>query len=253
MEQRIKIFTQIVIVFLAFVSETVYSQKSRIGNIRYQNEIWKIWTIEANAGILSFYGDLSLYDDNYFDKIEFESGPGVSLNLTKHFDRLFAISGQLLVGQLKGSNYTSSFNADLVEYNLNARINLFNLFYPRNKGKFGLTFMAGAGQFLFSSTKTSFDEGKNSITRHDARVPEFVYFIGGGGFIRTKDRFGISLDVSLRQCQNDWLDVLIKNDDFDYYTYLSLGIIYYIDNFIHKKPVKNKARIAHSNAKLKHL
>ncbi len=236
-----------------FISKVSVPQKYRYGNLRFQNEVWKIWSIGMDGGVLSFYGDLSIHDNDYIDKLKYESGPGLSVNLTKHFDRLFSLSGQLLAGKLKGSNYASSFNADLIEYNLNVRLNMYNLFYPYNKGKFGVTIMAGVGQFLYYSTKTSYNEGGNSVTSHDSRVPEFVYFIGGGGFIRPTERFGISMDMGLRQCQTDWLDVLLKNDDFDYYTYWNLGIVYYIDNFIHKKPVRNKARIAHSNAKLKHL
>lgn len=204
MKQRNKIFMLMGMVFFVFVSQQVHSQKHRLGNLRYQNETWNIWTIEANAGALSFFGDLSLYDNDLFKKIKFESGPGLSLNITKHFNRLLSTSGQLLAGHLTGSNYNSSFNADLVEYNLNLRINVFNLFYPNNKGKFGLTVFAGVGQFFFSSTKSTYDEGGNIITKHEARVPEFVYLVGGGGFLKTTDRFGISMDISLRQCQNDW-------------------------------------------------
>jgi hypothetical protein len=163
-----------------------------------------------------------------------------------------AVSGQLLAGKLNGNNYNTSFNADLIEYNLNVKLNLFNLFYPENKGKFGINAKAGVGQFLFTSTKTVYSEGGNEIFNHDARVPEFVYFIGAGGFFKTTDKFGVSLDISLRQCQNDQLDVLVKSNDFDYYTYLSFGITYYVDR-IKKGPIKNRARIAHNNFKLKHL
>jgi hypothetical protein len=251
MKQQIKILTLTAIILLVVVSCPVYSQNKMV-NLRYQNEIWKLWTIEANAGFLSFYGDLSSHDNSYLDKIKYETGPALSLNLTKHFNRLFAVSGQLLTGQLEGSNYNTSFEANLVEYNLNVRFNIFNLFYPNNNGKIGLAAQGGLGQFMFVSTQSVYHEGGSTMIKHDARVPEFVYFIGAGGFLRTTDKIGISLDFSLRQCQNDWLDVLVKNNDFDYYTYLSLGVTYYIDR-IKKGPMKNKARIAHNNFKFKHL
>jgi hypothetical protein len=253
MKQRIKIFTQIAMILLIYVSQSVYAQINRNGTLRYQDENWKLWTIEANTGILSFYGDLSSYDDNYLDKIKYERGPGLGLYLTKHFNSLLAISGQLLIGQLNGSNHNSSFTSDLFEYDLNVKINILNLFYPDNKGNFGILAEAGIGQFWFSSIKSYYAEGSNFITKHNSRVPEFIYFIGAGTFLRANSNVGISMDISLRQFQNDWLDVTVKNNDYDYYTYLSLGIVYYLDNPLQKEPIKNRARIAHNNAKLKHL
>lgn len=251
MKQRNKILKLFVVIILALVSNPVLSQ-SRVVNLRYQNEIWNLWTIEANGGLLSFYGDLSSYDSKYIEKLKYESGPALSLNITKHFNRLIGISGQLVAGKLKGSNYNTSFKANLIEYNLNLKVNLFNLFYPNNKGKFGITAQFGLGQFLFNSTKYVYTEGENEITKHDSRVPEFVYFIGAGSFFRMTDKVGISFDFTLKQCQSDWLDIQVKNNDYDYYSYIGLGLIYYIDN-IKKGPIKNKARIAHNNIRFKHL
>ena len=251
MKQTIRILTLASIIILMVFPFRTYAQQ-KTPNLRHQNELWNLWTIEANTGFLSFYGDLSSHDHSYLEKIKYESGGALSLNLSKHFNRLFSISGQILAGKLNGNNFSTSFQAKLIEYNLNVKLNIFNLFYPNNKGNFGITGQAGLGQFLFSSIKSEYNEGGPVLTKHDARVPEFVYFIGAGGFIKTTDRFGISLDFSLRQCQNDWLDVLVINNDSDYYTYLSLGLIYYMDRF-KKGPIKNKARIAHNNVKFKHL
>ena len=251
MKRGIKSSVFLTILVIQFAGLSSFSQ-NKILNLRYQNEMWKLWSLDLNAGLLSFYGDVSSHDDNYFDKLKYESGPALSLNVTKHFSRLFALSGQLLVGNLNGLNGNVSFEADLIEYNLNAKINLFNLFYPINEGKFRLTAQAGLGQFLFTSEQVIKDEGLNTSSKHEVRVPEFVYFLGVGTFFKTSDKLAISLDLSIRQCQNDRLDVLVKNNDYDYYSYLSLGIIYYLD-VMKKGPVKNKARIAHNNSRHKHL
>jgi hypothetical protein len=247
MKLTCKIFMAAAIFLMVFDSSQLFGQK-KITSLRYQNAIWQVWSIEANAGFLSSYGDLSNHDNQFIKKLKYESCPSLSLNISKHFGRLLAISGQVLTGKLKGSNSNSSFDASILEYNLNLKFNLFNLFYPGNNGKFGITTFAGAGQFLFSSTKTDYLEGEDKITHQGARVPEFVFLAGAGAFIKTTERFGISIDYSLRQCQNDKLDVEVKNDDFDYYTYLSLGLTYYIDRF-NKSPMKNKARIAHNNSR----
>lgn len=240
----------LLILVVLFIHPT--SAQNKILNLRYQNEIWKVWSLDLNAGLLSFYGDVSTYDGNFINKLKYESGPAISLNVTKHFSRLFALSGQVMVGNLNGLNANISFEADLVEYNLNAKINLFNLFYPTNQGKFGLTAQAGLGQFIFTSEQVIKNEGINTTSSHEVCVPEFVYFLGAGTFIKTSDKFAVSLDLSIRQCQNDKLDVLVKNNDFDYYSYLSFGVIYYLD-VMKKVPVKNKARIAHNPSRRKHL
>jgi hypothetical protein len=79
-----------------------------------------------------------------------------------------------------------------------------------------------------------------------------VYFFGGGFYYNINDNTGITLDLSIRQCQNDKLDNEYKNNNYDYYSYLGIGIIYYLQSF-KRGPVKNKARIAHNNKKLKPL
>ena len=250
MKREIKSSVFLIILVVLF-NHPSFSQNKRL-NLRYQNEIWKLWSLDLNAGLLSFYGDVSTHDGNYFNKLKYESGPALSLNITKHFSRLVALSGQFMLGNLNGLNGNISFEADLFEYNLNAKINLFNLFYPTNQGKFGLTAQAGLGQFIFTSEQVIKNEGINTTSKHEARVPEFVYFLGAGTFIKTSDKFAVSLDLSIRQCQNDRLDVLVKNNDFDYYSYLSLGVIYYFD-MMKKGPVKNKARIANNNSRHKRL
>lgn len=241
----------ILILIIQFTALSSFSQ-NKILNLRYQNEMWKLWSLDFNAGLLSFYGDVSSHDDNYLNKLKYESGPAISLNVTKHFSRLFALSGQLLAGNLNGLNGNISFDADLIEYNLNAKINLFNLFYPINSGKFGLIAQAGLGQFMFTSEQVTKNEGINTTAKHEARVPEFVYFLGAGTFFKTSDKLAVSIDLTIRQCQNDRLDVLVKNNDYDYYSYLSFGVIYYLD-VLKKGPGKNKARIANNQSRRKHI
>lgn len=247
MKTTFKLFSIAFTITILFASSHVFGQK-KFNSLRYQNAIWQLWSIEVNAGFLSSYGDLSSYDNHFLNKLKYESCGAMSLNISKHFGRLVAVSGQVLTGKLKGSYSNSSFEASILEYNLNLKLNLFNLFYPDNSGKFGITTFAGAGQFLFNSTKTDYYEGTTEIKQQKARVPEFVFLAGAGAFVKTSERFGITVDYSLRQCQNDKLDVVVKNDDFDYYTYLSLGLTYYIDR-LNKSPIKNKARIAHNNSR----
>jgi hypothetical protein len=239
------------LIILLFNVPIVYviAQNSIIKN---QNAYWKLWEFNINGGLTSFYGDLSSHDKDYYGKIIYESGPAAGITLTKHFDRLFGLSGQLLLGKLQGGIGTMTFNSKLIEYNLNLKFNILNLINPDNKGHFGINLIGGLGQFLFYSTKLEYFEGDVRKLYHDTRVPEFVYFGGAQLLYRFKSNFGVTVDLGLRQCENDYLDVTMLNGDLDYYSYLSVGVSYYLQN-IKVVPLKYKARIAYNDRKLKDL
>lgn len=240
------------ILFLLCFLLPMFSYSQQWKKDRLQNELWNVWAINANAGITSFYGDLSSYDGSYTKKLQFESGPAMGIIVTKHFDRLFAISGQIIAGKVKGCLGTTSFKSEIFEYNLHLRLNLFNLFVPHNNSTFGLNFFGGLGNFLFKTTQTVTTEGTVENIYNQSRVPELVYFTGIGIFVQPTPSFAITSEISIRKCNNDMLDGLVKNDNNDYYSYLSVGITYYIGRF-KEKPVRNRARIAHSDKKLKPL
>lgn len=245
-----KLLTKLVLAFLFFLpSAYLHSQNSVI---KIQNAYWNLYEFNIQSGYTSFYGDLSSFDNDFYQKMVHESGPAAGVTLTKHFGRLIGISGQLLFGKLHGVKNAISFDSKLFEYNLHLKFNVFNLVKPDNKGNFGINVQTGIGQFLFNSTKLTYLEGEIKELSHGSRVPEFVYFVGGGMFYRSKTNFGITLDVGIRQCENDWLDVTFLNGNFDYYTYVSVGFSYYLQN-LKITPIKNKARIAYNDRRLRGL
>ena len=189
---------------------------------------WDDWTLNGNAGLTSFFGDLSIYDTDIMEKLTKESGPAMGGILTKHVNNIVGVSGQLLYGGLKGQNNSgTSFEANFIEYNFHGRINLVNLIFPDNMTNIGLETYAGFGQFLFNVTQWKKVDGKIEQNIQNTGTPEFVYFGGVGIFYNITDRFGLSMDMALRQAQNDKLDDLNKNGNFDYYTHVSFGISYH--------------------------
>jgi len=245
-----KILTKLVLTFLLLLSPAfLFSQNSVI---KVQNAYWHLWEFNIHSGFTSFYGDISSFDDNYYQKMVHESGPAAGVTLTKHFGRLIGVTGQMLYGKLHGVKNSTSFDSKLLEYNLHLKFNVFNLIKPDNKGNIGINLQTGLGQFLFNSIKTTYLEGEVEEISHGSRVPEFVYFAGCGLFYRSEANFGITLDFGIRQCENDWLDVTFINGNFDYYTYTSVGFSYYLQNF-KISPLKNKARIAYNDRKLRGL
>jgi len=245
-------FIKLKISFLlvAIVPLFIYPQQWK--KDRQQREQWNVWAITANAGYTSYYGDLSSYDGNYLEKLHYESGPAMGIVVTKHFDRLFAISGQIISGKIKGYFDNASFKSEIFEYNLHLRLNLINLFAPRNNHKVGLVFFGRLGNFIFKTTQTITSEGTIENITNQSRVPELVYFTGGEISVQLFENLSISSELSIRKCKNDMVDGTVLNDNDDYYSYLNVGITYYFSNF-KKGPIRNKARIAHSDKRLKAL
>jgi hypothetical protein len=181
-------------------------------------------TLNLNGGITSNFGDLSIYDLNPDGKVIAESGPGFGIIGTWYMTNTFGISGQLLDANIKASMDEISFHTRILEYNIHGRINFISIFRPDSDPRFGFEGYAGIGQFFFTAIKYSEDGNHTDKTVYPVRVPEFVYFFGGGISYKIARYLSITVDLSIRQCQTDRLDEVVKNNDFDYYSYLSLGL-----------------------------
>jgi len=218
-------------VILAAISTPQISEGQSWGGGRKKATFWDNWSVNANGGLTSFYGDLSMYDTEIMEKLTKESGPAFGGVVTKYFNAKFGVSGQLLYGNLKGTNTTKiSFKASFVEYNIQFRVNFVKLFSPYSLSKFGIEAYGGAGQFVFKSTKYDLSHSDPDTDVQNTGTPEFVYFAGMGASYKINDMFGVTFDVSMRQAQNDKLDDYVKNKNFDYYSYTNIGITYQIQS-----------------------
>jgi len=217
-----------------------------------KNRFGDLWSVNINSGLTSYYGDLSLYDTNPVDKLSKESGLGMGLQVSKYFGSAFDLSGQLLFGKIKGHKDELSFRTKLFEYSLQARVDFVNLLSEKKNHRFHITGFAGVGHFLFDARMWEYEAGDDNVSEEVSNVPEFVAFAGGGLYYMLSDNIAVTTDLALRRSQNDKLDNYTKGNDFDYYTYLSVGITYYIRTFI-KKPPKNKATIVYNHSRMKPL
>jgi len=199
---------------------------------KWKPGFWDTWSVNANVGLTSFFGDLSIYDDDIAEKFSKESDPAFGFIINKHFNNKFAASFQFLYGGLHGENGNKDmkFDANFMEFNIHGRVNLVNLIFPDNISKFGLEAYGGIGQFLFNSMQYDYRGDEPVEKKQDTGTPEFVYFFGSGISYKVVDKFGVTMDVALRQAQNDKLDDFKRNDNYDYYTHISFGVTYYIDS-----------------------
>lgn len=190
------------------------------------------WSITGNVGLTSFFGDLSIYDSELMSKLSQESGPAMGFIVSKYFNDKVGLSGQLLLGNLKGENAAgTSFESSFTEYNFHFRVELINTLFPDNLSDFGMNMYAGIGQFFFQTEKWQYVDGEQQKSVKNTGTPEFCYFIGTGFQYKFGEKVGVNLDIAMRQARNDYLDYEVKNNNNDYYTHLSFGVTYFIESF----------------------
>lgn len=210
------------------------------------------WSINLNLGQTSYFGDLSLYDKDPIGKFSKESGLGFGLQITKHFNSIFGLSGQLLFGKIKGHKQDISFRTKLMEYSLQGRVNLVNLFSDSKDHKFNLIGFAGFGQFLFDARIWEHDGDGGDKYNELTNVPEFVIYSGVGICYKVSENIGVTTNLAVRQSQNDKLENFQGGHNYDYYSYFSVGITYFVKT-MRKNPDRRKPTIAHRNYRKKPL
>lgn len=189
----------------------------------------KNWSVNLNAGQTSFFGEVSLYDDELSEKLSHEGSWSYGFVLSRQITPVFGLSGQLILGKLRGANTRSHFEAEITEYTINTTMNFVNLLIPDNDARFFLYAKAGMGQFEFKS-RLMFDDPEKSDKYTESSSPEFLYLIGGGAYYKLNHAFEINAEGTARLVNNDKLDGTTNKKDDDYYSYISVGITYKINN-----------------------
>ncbi len=205
----------------------------------------ELWSVNINGGVTSYYGDLSIYDSDIPLKLSRESGPAFGVVISKSVSNTITFSGQFLIGKFLARKQNISFETSFLEYNAKLNIDFVNMFSPWKPHKYGITGYLGVGNYLFNSTKKEYYEERVDVSTTKARVPEFVFIVGGGFFYKFVDDFSVSFNLGLRQSQNDKIDSYHHGTDYDYYSYTSIGLTYHIPVRI-RKPVSEKSKMAYN-------
>lgn len=192
-------------------------------------EWMKNWSINVNGGKTTFFGDVSLYDDEFAEKLKKESSWAYGFIISRQMSPVIGLNGQMTFGSLVGTNSVSRFKADIMEYSFSMTFNLLNILIPKNDAHFFPYLKFGLGQFKFKSTLSYTDPSEEDrVVKAD--TPEFMYLFGAGAFYKISHTFDINLEINSRRLFNDKLDGTKGNRDYDFYTYLSLGLSYKINN-----------------------
>ncbi len=92
----------------------------------------------------------------------------------------------------------------------------------QNNSNFALLLTGGLGNIFFNSTIKTDSESENYTTE----VPEFIYFFGGRLEYHLSKKLKLGAGISIKQLQNDNLDVTVKNSNYDYYSYVNMAVAY---------------------------
>ena len=205
-----------------------YAQYDKRG-YKWSN-LLKHWSVGASIGQSSFYGDVSLYDNELADKLSKEGSWSYGFKLTRQLTPVIGLQGQLLLGKLKGKNSVSNFEANIKQATLNITLNFVNLLLPGNDSRFFFLAKVGLGEYIFDSRLWYNDPNKADIVI-TPNTPEFLFLLGPAMYYKISNSFDVNADFDVQWAKNDKLDGTTNNNkDDDYYTYLSVGITYKINN-----------------------
>ncbi|MDD5569920.1 MAG: outer membrane beta-barrel protein [Bacteroidales bacterium] len=233
-----KVFLLITVcILLEFTN--VFSQN--LGRVRFKNFINQDWYINVNYGSLLFCGDIKQYD---FYPVEQERKWGYGVIFGKSFNQTFSLQGQIISGELSGINRNKNqqFDAEILEYSLNAVIDFTDMFcfllfnkIDNSPKKVKLYSYVGLGYLDFRSIQKTYQEEKFVAaqgysadgTVKEEMTTELVVPVGIGLNFRLSRALSFNLEASLRSVYSDKLDVsIVPNSSKDKYEYISLGLKY---------------------------
>ncbi len=223
----------LVIFLLLFISSSLYAQRDF--NSHRGGSIWRHWYVKANVGTNAFFGNISTFDQDPFNKLKYESKFGYSVSAGKWINEWggahFTFSG----GKLKGTRNDYESHTDFYQYTVEGIVNVTQLLYDHDmQSQFYIYAKLGFGLIDFNALYTNVVTGDtiNMVGKHtayDKRVTEWVIPIGFGGVYNIDDNFGLFFDDTLNYTNTDKLDAKYKgaeDDTNDYYIFASAGIKY---------------------------
>ena len=192
--------------------------------------------VGVNGGTSLFFGDIKQYQwwptGNYVS--ERNLAGGITLNYQAKPSITIRLQG--MYGQLSGvrREWKTYFESDYFETNINALINLNNLFGKYRSDRFLSvygTFGLGLMQYNTSVKILGTDEvikqlGHGYGSGIKGRTLQGVFMYGLGLNFNVNNNWDIQLETSNRVMDSDMLDGMTSGYPLDTYNYTSLGVTY---------------------------
>lgn len=221
------------IVVLLLLSSGVFAQRDFKRN--KGGGIWRHWFVKANVGATAFFGDISTYDHDPFNKFKYESKFGYSVSAGKWINDWGGANFTFSGGKMKGIRNNYESHTDFYQYTLEAQVNLTQLYFDQDvQSVFYVYAKLGFGLIEFNAMYTNQTTGDtiHIIGKHtpfNKRVTEWVIPIGIGGVYNIDQNFAIFFDGTFNYTNTDKLDAKFSgstDDKKDYYIYISVGLKY---------------------------
>lgn len=193
------------------------------------SSLLKNWSVNLNGGRTSFFGDVSVYDHEFEEKMRKDGSWGWGVEIGRKFTPVISLSVQFMMGQLAGSNSKSHFASDIQEVSFNGSLDLLNMLIPGNDAGLHPYVKAGFGQFNFNTRLIYNDPDTPDLTA-ESKSPELIGLIGGGAYYYISNSFDINMELLGRRMSNDRIDGTNNSKHNDYYSYFSIGITFKINN-----------------------
>ena len=195
------------------------------------------WSLNINGGASIFWGDIRQY--KFYPIYHFENERNISYGiiLSKQLSPIFELRGQLIKGNLSGTNRAIKryFESEIFEYNLNTTLNFSQLFLGDNiDRKLSFYGIVGMGFLNFRTMKKVLGDNTYSYSRgyskngidEDKMQTETVIPLGFGFKYKFGKRFEANFENIFNATNTDLIDATIGGFKYDFYTYTSLGVTY---------------------------
>jgi hypothetical protein len=198
------------------------------------NEWQKDFMISINAGVSSFYGDLSVYDRQPLKKLAHESDAVVGISIGRQLSSVLSINASYIDGRLRGKNeeWKYYFGSDFNEFTIGSHIYISQLLFPYKSSRMKVYTTTGIGLLKFNSierhiieSNSSHEQENNIDNEVNSSTP--VLKLGLGCNYELSTNFDLSTEIAFRVTGNDMIDAHIGSTGInDYYSIFSVGIIY---------------------------
>ncbi len=217
-------------VLLIITIVNTYGQTSSICNFR------SYWQFNANAGTSLFFGDIKQYRVWPVINDQSEWRLGVGAQIIKQISPVFGVRGQIVFGQLSGTNRDADryFTSNYIEFNLNSTISINNIIGTYRSNRFWDIYLtAGVGITNYNTELKNHSTnavirtvGYGSGKSFGGRTLQGIITLGVGANIRLSDLWNLNFEFVYRGMNSDELDGVISGSAYDGYNYTSMGISY---------------------------
>lgn len=198
------------------------------------------WFIGINAGMVSFFGDLSTKDYNPVWKTQTESDFGVGLTGGKRIGNLFAVSANVFTGRMKGNNPDLNFyfNNTFTELQGSIAFSLKEAIFPQTSDMIDVLLNVGGGQLFYKSVRRVMNDG-TIVNEEGIPAPDYqgisrsaLFFSSGIDLdYNFSSNWTARLGLCFRFTDSDLLDAYVGSTGInDRYSVLSAGILYKIQS-----------------------